>query len=176
MNEIWVFGYGSIMWNPGFRYKKKVTCFIKGWERRFWQESSDHRGTSSKPGRVATIIRKKNSRCWGIAYSVAKSDEKETFQRLDGRERNGYERTETIATSSLGYSFECVTYVAGPNNRYYSEEDSVHSIARQTARARGPSGANREYIMLIIRELRRLGVYERHTEAIWKNLKDRTES
>ena len=56
MSEIWIFGYGSLMWNPGFSYERKETCFIKGWERRFWQESSDHRGTVSMPGRVATII------------------------------------------------------------------------------------------------------------------------
>ncbi|MDC2964520.1 gamma-glutamylcyclotransferase [Gammaproteobacteria bacterium] len=176
MNEIWVFGYGSIMWNPGFRYERKRTCFLKGWERRFWQESSDHRGTLSMPGRVATIIRKKNNRCWGVAYNVAKLDANEVLQKLDARERNGYERMETVATSCLGYSFECLTYVAKPNNPYYSEEDSLHSIAKQAALAKGPSGANREYIMLIIQELRRLGVYERHAEAIWKILKDGTES
>ena len=176
MSEIWIFGYGSLMWNPGFSYERKETCFIKGWQRRFWQESSDHRGTVSMPGRVATIIRKKNSRCWGVAYNVAKLGASEVLQKLDARERNGYERMETIAISSSGYSFECLTYVAGPNNQYYSEEDSVQSIARQAALAQGPSGANREYIMLIIQQLRRLGVYERHAEAIWKILKDWRES
>ena len=114
-----------------FPTKGKKNMFHKRLGETILAESSDHRGTVSMPGRVATIIRKKNSRCWGVAYNVAKLGANEVLQKLDARERNGYERMETIAISSSGYSFECLTYVAGPNNQYYSEEDSsaVHRKA-----------------------------------------------
>ena len=170
MNGAWVFGYGSILWNPGFPYKTKTTCFIRGWERRFWQASSDHRGTPSFPGRVATLIQKKYSRCWGVAYNIHQQDENETLQSLDIREKNGYERTAVIATSLLGSSFDCLTYVAGPSNRYYAKGEPLTSIARQIEIARGPSGTNTEYIILMVQELRKLGVYDQHVEAIWKKL------
>ena len=170
MNKAWVFGYGSIMWNPGFPYKTKKTCFITGWERRFWQASSDHRGTPSFPGRVATLIQKKYSRCWGVAYNIHQQDENETLQSLDIREKNGYERTAVIATSLLGSSFDCLTYIADPSNRYYLKGEPLTSIARQIEIARGPSGTNAEYIILMVQKLRKLGVYDQHVEAIWKEL------
>ena len=170
MNGAWIFGYGSIMWNPGFPYKTKKTCFIRGWERRFWQASSDHRGTPSFPGRVATLIQKKYSRFWGVAYNIHQQDENETLQSLDIREKNGYERTAVIATSLLGSSFDCLTYVAGPSNRHYLKGEPLTSIARQIEIARGPSGTNAEYITLMVQELRKLGVYDQHVEAIWKKL------
>ena len=170
MNEAWIFGYGSIMWNPGFPYKTKKTCFIRGWERRFWQASSDHRGTPSFPGRVATLIQKKYSRCWGVAYNIHQQDENETLQSLDIREKNGYERTAVIATSLLGSSFDCLTYVAGPSNRHYLKGEPLTSIARRIEIARGPSGTNAEYVILMVQELRKLGVYDQHVEAIWKEL------
>ena len=170
MSGIWVFGYGSIMWNPGFSYKTKKTCFILGWERRFWQASSDHRGTESLPGRVVTLSQKKYSRCWGVAYNIDQRFENKVLESLDLREKNGYERIAIIATSLLGRSFDCLTYVAGPNNPYYLEEASLERIARQINRARGPSGTNAEYITSMIRELRRLGVYDQHVESIFKRL------
>ncbi len=170
MNGIWIFGYGSIMWNPGFPYKTKKTCFISGWERRFWQASSDHRGTESFPGRVATLIQEKYKRCWGVAYNIDQHHENETLRSLDKREKNGYERTPVIATSLLGSSFDCLTYVAGPKNRYYVEGESLETISRQIDIARGPSGTNAEYTLLMIQELRKLGVYDQHVEAIGKKL------
>lgn len=50
---IWVFGYGSLCWNPGFEYQQSVTGYIKGFSRRFWQGNTTHRGTDSKVNIVA---------------------------------------------------------------------------------------------------------------------------
>ena len=116
------------------------------------------------------MIQKKYSRCWGVAYNIHQQDENETLQSLDIREKNGYERTAVIATSLLGSSFDCLTYIADPSNRYYLKGEPLTSIARQIEIARGPSGTNAEYIILMVQELRKLGVYDQHVEAIWKEL------
>ncbi|CAH0388498.1 unnamed protein product [Bemisia tabaci] len=68
--QVWVFGYGSLCWHPGFEYDEAVTGYIKGYTRKFWQGSANHRGTSEKPGRVATLVDEKEGIVWGRAFKL----------------------------------------------------------------------------------------------------------
>jgi cation transport regulator ChaC len=75
--DLWVFGYGSLIWNPSIDFAEQRKCCIKGYTRRFWQGSTDHRGTSEKPGRVVTLVAQDedgqsgDALCtWGVAYLV----------------------------------------------------------------------------------------------------------
>lgn len=47
-NGLWIFGYGSLCWNPGFEFKRSITGYVKGFGRRFWQGNTTHRGTTEK--------------------------------------------------------------------------------------------------------------------------------
>ncbi len=89
-DDLWVFGYGSIIWRVDVPYIERRPAYIKNWCRRFWQGSTDHRGTPSNPGRVVTLIRQPGEICWGRAYRVNRKYKAEVLASLDHREKGGY--------------------------------------------------------------------------------------
>lgn len=90
-DQHWVFGYGSLIYKVDFPFQEREVATLRGWERRFWQGSHDHRGTPEAPGRVVTLVRAADALCRGVAYLV----DHEVFDHLDHREKNGYERHRT---------------------------------------------------------------------------------
>jgi cation transport regulator ChaC len=181
--SLWIFGYGSLVWRPAFRHRQRAPAMISGWVRRFWQGSTDHRGEPSRPGRVVTLLPAGDPTlagdearthpappCWGTAYEVAEEDRAEVLATLDHRERGGYERFEVEISLGLGGARRraCVglVYIATPENENYLGPAPLEQIAEQIAGARGPSGANREYVFELARALRGMGTRDEHVFAV----------
>lgn len=161
--DIWLFGYGSLIWKADFAYLERRPAYIHGWERRFWQGSHDHRGTLEAPGRVATLIRAIGSVCHGMAYRITP----EVLAPLDIREKNGYLREKVPLTfiDAEGNGIEQsegLIYLASEDNPAFLGEAPLADIAQQIANAHGPSGPNREYLVNLATALRELGVYDAH--------------
>ncbi|KAK8384389.1 hypothetical protein O3P69_009296 [Scylla paramamosain] len=68
--SLWVFGYGSLCWMPGFQFGGSAVGYIQDYVRRFWQGNTTHRGTPAQPGRVATLVEEKEGCTWGVAYEL----------------------------------------------------------------------------------------------------------
>lgn len=164
---VWIFGYGSLLWRPAFPYAERAPAFIRGWSRRFWQGSIDHRGVVGAPGRVVTLCRHHEAVCWGVAYRVAPGAAEEVLAVLDDRERGGYERTPVLLSFRDGRPAESgLTYVATQENRNYLGEAPLAEIAAQVRTARGPSGSNVEYLLRLADALAELGAEDPHVEQL----------
>ncbi|KAL5337294.1 ChaC-like protein-domain-containing protein [Aspergillus crustosus] len=142
--DLWVFGYGSLIWKPPPHFDQRVPGYIEGYVRRFWQASTDHRGTPEQPGRVVTVIERgfwetlddplahqdtSTSRVWGAAYHIPVSHAAEVQDYLDVREIDGYSvhytpfhpvetpsSTNANTASSTTSPITCMVYIGQPTN------------------------------------------------------------
>lgn len=151
---VWVFGYGSLCWYPGFDYSDCITGYIRGYVRRFWQGNVTHRGTKEKPGRVATLIEDKEGITWGCAFRVTGRHAIDYLRQrectLGGYATEFIKFYPRIATEQSGISgeaFPTLVYIATPKNEYWIGEEPLLVTARQIVECRGPSGHNVEYLI-----------------------------
>lgn len=162
----WIFGYGSIIWNPGFGYEERSLASVPGWKRRFWQGSTDHRGLPENPGRVVTLVRDRREECIGMAFRVLPPELTRIARELDEREKGGYVRRSLRLELSDGRLVEALTYVAERDNPNYLGFDKPHAVARQILGAVGPSGPNLDYLQRLARVLEELGVDDPHVRGL----------
>jgi len=167
-HSVWLFGYGSLIFKADFPFIERRPASIRGWTRRFWQGSHDHRGTESAPGRVATLVREPGALCAGVAYLITPH----VFAHLDHREKNGYLRLATAIGFNDGRSEEGLVYIATEENSAFLGAASERAIAQQIAASHGPSGRNRDYLVDLAHALRELGMDDPHVFAIERHLSE----
>ncbi|MBS63520.1 gamma-glutamylcyclotransferase [Salinisphaera sp.] len=167
-DELWLFGYGSLIYKAGFDYIERQPATITGWQRRFWQGSHDHRGTPDVPGRVATLVEAPGAICIGMAYRITPA----VFGHLDHREKNGYLRFATEMRFADGRRDEGLVYIATADNEAWLGDASIDAIAGQIAVSHGPSGPNRDYLLNLAEALRALDADDAHVFAIEARLRE----
>nr|POE99834.1 gamma-glutamylcyclotransferase 2-2 [Quercus suber] len=143
----WVFGYGSLVWNPGFEYDEKVIGYIKDYRRVFDLACIDHRGTPEHPARTCTLEQKEGAICWGAAYRVEGDPE---------RERLAMEEEDSLQPALTGV----IIFTSTPDresNKYYLGPAPLEEMARQIATANGPCGNNRDYLFLLEKAMSQIG-------------------
>ncbi|HEY2776143.1 MAG TPA: gamma-glutamylcyclotransferase [Candidatus Binatia bacterium] len=158
----WIFGYGSLLWKQEFPYDVALPGFIHGWERRFWQGSTDHRGEPGAPGRVVTLVRRIGAVCRGVAFRLRDHERDDVLAHLDHRERGGYRRVRTRLFTAPDSSVQGLIYMADPRNPNYLGPAPLDELAAQIRAARGHSGPNAEYVCRLADSLRRLGAEDPH--------------
>jgi len=162
MRDLWIFGYGSLVWRPAFAHAERQPAWVQGWARRFWQGSTDHRGVPGAPGRVVTLVEDPAARCDGTAYRVEAPQVPEVLEQLDHREQGGYERHELDLHLAHGGRERGLVYVATSRNANYLGPADTGAIAAQILESSGPSGHNAEYVLRLAVALREMDAHDPH--------------
>lgn len=174
---MWIFGYGSLIWKPGFDWVDRRVGFVRGWRRRFFQGSCDHRGVPGDPGRVVTLLPGESAVTWGIAFRVEGEQADRIIESLDHREKGGYEQhrvpvyDDDPGGGEMIVVDQALMYVATEENPHYLGPASPEEIAAQVRYACGPSGPNTEYVLRLADSLRKLEVDDPHVFAVARELR-----
>ncbi|TAL95665.1 MAG: gamma-glutamylcyclotransferase [Rhodanobacter sp.] len=166
--QVWLFGYGSLIYKVDFPYIERRPACIRHWVRRFWQGSHDHRGTPQAPGRVVTLVPQPDAVCIGMAYLITPA----VFAQLDLREKNGYLRCTTEIDFGNGEQAEGLVYIATAENAAFLGPAPEAEIARHIAASSGPSGPNRDYLLQLATALRELDAHDPHVFDVERHLID----
>jgi cation transport regulator ChaC len=162
-----VFGYGSLLWRPGFPHRERVVACLPGMGRRFWQGSPDHRGHPADPGRVVTLASDPEALCWGAAYRVDPAKWRAVQHFLDARESGGFERRQLeVRFADEQGGARALVYVAPPGNPNFLGPAPLDAMAEQVRRARGRSGTNVDYVMHLAAALRAQDAEDEHVFAL----------
>ncbi len=162
----WIFGYGSLLWKQDFPFDEARPAYVRGWERRFWQGSTDHRGVPEAPGRVVTLVRSIRAICHGVAFRLRHHERDDVIAHLDHRERGGYQRVSSDLFVSDREVVPGVIYMADRTNPNFLGPAPVPAIAEQVRAAIGESGPNAEYVCRLADSLRELGAHDPHVFAL----------
>ncbi len=157
--DLWIFGYGSLMWDPGFAYAEAQPALLRGYHRSFCVYSRRHRGTPDRPGLVLGLDR--GGTCKGIAFRVPEADVAPALHYLWDREMaRGTYRLKRVSVEIAGRSVRARAFVVDRAQAGYAGRLSTTDAARLILQGMGHSGSCRQYLANTVRELRKLGLVD----------------
>lgn len=155
--DLWVFGYGSLMWHPGFPHVETRLATLHGFHRRFCVRSLRYRGTEERPGLVLGLDR--GGSCRGLAFRVPAGEVPEALDYLHDREmmNDVYSPTHRTLETAAG-PLEALCFIVDRAHRQYTGRLTLEETAEIIAAAAGQRGPCSEYLANTVRHLESLGV------------------
>lgn len=171
--DLWVFGYGSLMWRPGFEFLERRNARLVGAHRALCVYSFVHRGTPERPGLVLGLDRGGN--CRGIAYRVAKAKRTETIEYLRSREQVTMVYREAWRRVWLDHdpqqSVQALCYMVDRGHAQYAGRLTLAEQLHYVRQGHGRSGQCRDYVLATVKELETLGVRDADLHTLGERLK-----
>jgi cation transport protein ChaC len=164
---LYVFGYGSLIWKPGFQFESAHPALLRGFHRRFCIWSHRYRGTPEAPGLVLGLDR--GGSCRGVAFRVAAPRAAEVLAYLHEREMSGdvyHRRLLPVCLLDNDGTRRAVTFVADRRSKDYCGALPPDAAAVAIARGHGVMGPNRDYLLNTVSHLRDLGVRDAGLDRI----------
>jgi cation transport protein ChaC len=162
----WVFGYGSLIWRPGFAFVRQVPALLRGVHRRLCVYSQRHRGTEAQPGLVFGLM--PGGSCRGMALEVAAERWEEVHAYLSEREMdNGvYREVTRMLLTADGAVVPALAFLADTRHVQYAGKLDIADQVRLVRAGAGESGPNPEYVLETARRLRELGIHDRYLDEV----------
>ena len=163
--DLWVFGYGSLMWHPGFEFREARPGRLYGYHRSFCVRSEIYRGTPKRPGLVLGLD--SGGSCRGIAYRVARKQARTVLDYLEDRElRRDTYLAKRHPVRLDNRVVEAICFVVNRANDQYVGKLSVAAMARHVCQGVGERGACFDYLLSTVEHLRELGVKDHTLEEV----------
>ncbi|PJE32163.1 ChaC-like protein [Pseudooceanicola marinus] len=165
--SMWVFGYGSLLWKPGFDPVERVVAYLPDYRRSFCMTSIHHRGSEAEPGLVLALDPEEGAGCTGLALRVAEDEEEAVLAYLRERELVSSAYVEKHLDVELvdGRAVEALVYVMDPTHVQYCGGLPLEIQAQVIAHAHGGMGPNAEYLYNTAAHLEELGLAD--DELTW---------
>ncbi|MGO4707003.1 gamma-glutamylcyclotransferase [Microvirga sp. 2MCAF38] len=146
IGDLWVFGYGSLMWRPGFPFEERRHAHLHGYHRSLCVLSHVHRGTPEKPGLVLGLDR--GGRCHGVAFRVMPQEAEATVDYLREREQvtSVYLERHLPVRLDDGRSVTALAYIVDRNHPQYTRRPRLEDVLPLVRQGHGVSGPNTEYV------------------------------
>ena len=171
--DLWVFGYGSLMWRPGFDFLERVEARLIGAHRALCVYSFVHRGTPERPGLVLGLDL--GGACRGIAFRVGAVDRAKTVAYLRAREQVTMVYRECIRRIRLAgdpqRQVPALCYMVDRSHPQYAGRLTLEQQLHHVRQGHGQSGANRDYVVSTVSALEALGYRETDLHLLAERLK-----
>ena len=171
--DLWVFGYGSLIWRPGFEFVEKAPARLIGGHRALCVFSHVHRGTPERPGLVLGLDF--GGACRGVAYRVAAKRRHDTVGYLRAREQVTSVYRETVRSVTLltqpERRVDALVYMIDRGHVQYAGRLDLTTQLHLVRQGHGQSGPNREYVLSTVHALEALGLYDRDLHLLAERLR-----
>jgi len=171
--DLWVFGYGSLMWRPGFEFEERVEAHLIGAHRALCVYSFHHRGTPERPGLVLGLDH--GGMCRGVAYRVAAAARAETIAYLRAREQVTTVYLECMRAVWLRGEPErrvsALCYMVDRSHPQYAGRLTLEQQLHHVRQGHGHSGSNRDYVVATVAAMEALGLREGELHLLAARLK-----
>lgn len=163
--DLWIFAYGSLMWNPGFEHAEARSALLRGYHREFCVSSHRYRGTRERPGLVLGLDR--GGSCRGVAFRARAGAVPRVLGYLWEREMSsGAYRPRMVPIATAAGAVRACAFVANTRHRQYCRCLGVEEVAARIRDCTGERGPNLEYLENTVLHLRDLGIRDARLERL----------
>ncbi|MBI1206073.1 MAG: gamma-glutamylcyclotransferase [Azospirillum sp.] len=167
--DLWVFAYGSLMWDPGFVYAEHCPALLRGYHRSFCIASVRHRGTAERPGLVFGLDH--GGSCRGVAFRVAAPAIAEVLAQLWQREMVSHVyRPKRLPVRLSSGTVVAIAFVVDRSHPQYCGRLDLEEAATRICQGVGGRGRNLDYLSKTVEHLRQLGIADHGLEALLRQV------